>query len=216
MILGLLLAVSTATAQSMEDWAFPDDDLEARIAEVSDGELTLLDTEPDHPAHHHRNTIRISQRSLESGWVVLEQCHSDLDPVGALEIVYHPERIRQIHLLSTKNIAQARVEGPTVQLQGIEPSARLCLRAESRALAVLEDGRYQLRNGPFMRRFLDGYYPMRVSLEIRYPADLIKLASAKPLPGKAGSMQQTPGRIAWDSWFKGRLFTEFEFQRVQP
>ncbi|MEN8177155.1 MAG: hypothetical protein ABFS39_00870 [Pseudomonadota bacterium] len=55
MILGLLLPVSIATVQAAGEWSFPDDDLKARVAAVSDGELTLLDTAPERPEHHHRN-----------------------------------------------------------------------------------------------------------------------------------------------------------------
>jgi hypothetical protein len=166
--------------------------------------------------HHHRNLIRISASSLKDGWVRLEQCHSHLDPVAEMQIVYHAERIRRIRLLSSENIAEAEVDGPTVQLKGIEPDARICLQAQSRALTRLPDHGYRLSNGPFMRRFLDGYYPMRVSLDVHYPASLIKLRSVRPLPGKAGALTKSPGRILWDAWFNGRLFTEFEFQQVGP
>ena len=136
--------------------------------------------------------------------------------MGSLEIVYHPERIRDIRLLSVENIDQVQIEGPKVQLQGIDKHARLCLQAESRALNMQDNGSYRLRNGPYMRRFLDGYYPMRVSLEIHYPPTLIEPKDFRPLPGKAGSLERSAGRIAWDSWFEGRLFTEFDFQRITP
>ena len=192
-----------------------DDDLEARVAAVSDGELIMLETPPDQPAHHHRNQIKITQASLHDGWVTLEQCHTHLDPVAEAEILFHAERIRHIQLLSSKKIAHAQVEGATVQLTGIEPNAHICLHAESRALIFLGDGVYQLKNGPFMRRFLDGYYPMHVSLEISYPETLIKLQSFSPQPAQ-GTIQHSPGLIVWDSWFKGRLFTIFNFQLIHP
>ncbi len=212
MILGLLLSVSLLA----EEWHFPDDDLEARIAAVSDGELILLQTPPEQPAHHHWNLIQITEASLKNGWVLLEQCHHDLDPVAETEIVYHPERIRNIQLLNSENITTTRIEGATVQLSGIGSNAHICLQSESRALTSQADGGYRLKNGPFMRRFLDGYYPMRVTLEISYPHTLIELQDFTPQPAQAGTIQYTPGRIVWDSWFKGRLFTEFDFQLKQP
>jgi hypothetical protein len=62
-----------------------------------------------------------------------------------------------------------------------------------------------------MRRFLDGYYPMRVTLEIHYPAEALELRALRPMPAKAGGLQRQPGTIRWDGWFKGRLYTEFDF-----
>ena len=189
----------------------PDDDLEARLAEVSEGELSLLARAPDRPAHHHRNKISITAQSLRDGWVGLEQCHSQLDAVAETQIVYLPQRIRNIRILSAENIDAHRVEGPTVQLQGIGHDARLCLRAESQALHRLDADHYRLKNGPYMRRFLDGYYPMRVSLEISYPENRLSLQGFRPPPGGAGRFEQRTGHLLWDSWFKGRLFTEFDF-----
>jgi hypothetical protein len=46
----------------------------------------------------------------------------------------------------------------------VEPGARLCLSAQTRALRNTGNGYFNLVNGPYMRKFLDGYYPMRVTL----------------------------------------------------
>jgi hypothetical protein len=213
LILLLCLWFQIPAVPAEEDWAFPGDDLQARIAEVSEGELTLLDTPPEKPVHHHQNRIHITPDSLQDGWVMLEQCHRNLDPVAESQILYHSERIRNIRVLSTHDIDTARVEGPSVQLGGIGRKAVLCLGAESRALTSLPKHRYRLKNGPYMRRFLDGYYPMRVSLEIHYPAEMLELQAHRPEPGKAGKLEQHPGHIRWDGWFTGRLFTEFDFIR---
>jgi len=210
-VLLLQLTLSAAAVQAEEAWEFPDEDLQTHIAEVSDGELSLLDTPPENPVHHHHNRIRITRDGLENGWVGLEQCHSRLDAVAQTQIVYHSKRIRNIRLVSTQHIDRAWIEGPSVQLNGIGPGASLCVQAESRALSALPDQHYRLNNGPFMRRFLDGYYPMRVTLEIRYPAETLELASFTPQPGGAGSVSRRPGEVRWDGWFKGRLYTEFDF-----
>ncbi len=211
MCLGLLFSNPIPASDETQEWDFPDDDLEARIARISDGELTLLESAPANPVHHHSNNIRITKDSLRDGWVNLEQCHTQLDPVAETQIVYHPERIRNILILSSDKIAEIRVEGASVQLSGIDRDARLCLSAESRALTLLGNGRYRLRNGPYMRQFLDGYYPMRVSLEISYPQRQLELIDFRPAPGGSGKIVEEPERILWDSWFKGRLFTEFDF-----
>ena len=213
---GLLLCSLSQAATAQEDWPdFPEADLESRLAEVSDGEVVFLAEPPDRPVHHHENRIRMEPASLHSGWVVLEQCHRHLDRVPLLEIVYHPERIRNIRILSSRNIDQSRVTGTGVELRGIHDEASLCLIAESRALQQWAPGRYRLRNGPYMRRFLDGYYPLHLTVQIDYPAHLFALQSARPGTPDAPVITHEPGRIHWDVWFRGKLYTEFIFSSNQ-
>ena len=187
------------------------DDLETRIDRVNEGELIFLAVRPERPVHHHHNRILITTASMKDGWVTLHQCHFHPDPVGAIEIVYHRQRIRKLQILSTERINKSRGEGSSVQLSGIGPNATICIQAESQALIPLEKGGYRLKNGPFMRRFLDGYYPMHVTMEVRYPAGQLLLAGFRPSPGSSGRIEKSGGRIFWDGWFKGRLFTEFDF-----
>ncbi len=200
---------SSAEEDSWPD--FPEADLEQRLAEISDGELVFLVEPPGEPTHQHENRIRILPTSLDDGWVALEQCHRYLDQVPLLEIVYHPQRIRHIRIRSSHNIEQSRVVGPRVELRGVGANASLCLSAESRALHETSPGHYQLRNGPYMRRFLDGYYPLHLSIEIDYPAQLLSLQSASPQSPDAPAYRLEPGSIRWDAWFRGRLHTQFNF-----
>ena len=211
-LLVMLLNVLVFTdVRADDEWQFPDDDLESRITGVNEGVLEFLSKPPKQPVHHHKNRIEIIPASLDNGWVKLEQCHTNLDQVGLLEVTYHPNRIRDIYILSFRNIGTIQVQGARVELTEIGPGAIFCLLAESKALIKLNGEGYRLRNGPYMRRFLDGYYPMRVSLEIKYPESLISLKDYKPLPGESGSIILNPGFIHWDSWFQGRLFTDFDF-----
>jgi hypothetical protein len=208
----LLLWIGIPAAAEEEPWPdFPEANLEQRLTEISDGELVFLAEAPVEPAHHHENRISILPASLDSGWVVMEQCHRNLDQVSLLEIVYHPERIRDIRILTSHNIDQSRVLGPRVELRGVQANATLCLSAQSRALHQLSPGRYQLRNGPYMRRFLDGYYPLHLSIEIDYPPHLLSLQSARPQTKDAPAYHLEPGRIRWEAWFRGRLNTVFTF-----
>lgn len=179
--------------------------------EVNEGVLEFLAAAPPKRVHHHQNLMRIKPSSLEDGWVDLEQCHRHLDPVPRLEIVYHPQRIRDIRIVSYRNIDTAGVEGPSLQLSDIGPAAEICLTAESRALHKLDNGAFQLRNGPYMRRFLDGYYPMRLSLEVHYPRSRLRFNGQRPLPVE--STQHTPpdGLFKWSGWFTGKLSTEIDF-----
>jgi hypothetical protein len=208
-----LLVAPPAIAADQED-PDPQETLEERIASVNEGTLHFLAEPPPRPVHHHANRIRILESSLADGWVRLEQCHEHLDPVPATQILFHPERIRDIRVLATEGIARAYVEGPSVQLEEIAQGARLCLSAQSRALHALPGGRYRLQNGPYMRRFLDGYYPMRVSLEIEYPPARLSLWGHEPDPQPGFRVSERPGRVSADAWFEGRLTTRFLFCRA--
>ena len=137
------------------------------------------------------------------------QCHTGLDRVPSLQIVYNRQRIRNLKIESVNSIARARVEGHTVQLEHIGKDSKLCITAETRALVKAEQS-YYLKNGPFMRQFLDGFYPMRVRVEVFYPVDLLKLKSIKPT-GAEASTRTNAGYADLDVWSVGRLFTEFEF-----
>lgn len=99
-----------------------------------------------------------------------------------------------------------------MELTEIDLGAKLCMQIESKALVKLNEAGFRLRNGPYMRKFLDGYFPMRVTLEIKYPELLISLKDYRPLPGESGTTIVDPGLIHWDGWFQGRLFTEFDFK----
>lgn len=212
-LLGVLLASIGVLTQggASEKAGFPDDDVEARVARVNEGDLRFLSEPPEKPVHHHQNRIEIGPVSLETGWVQLSQCHRNLDPVPATEIVYRPERIRDLRIVGVEGVGASWVEGASVQLGDVNQGASLCVAAESRALEPLPGGGYSLRNGPYMRRFLDGFYPMRVSLDIHYPADRMRLIRFDP-PAQPGYRVETePGRIKSDGWFEGMLYTRFDF-----
>ncbi|MGD2084017.1 MAG: alpha/beta hydrolase [Chromatiales bacterium] len=203
-----LLGPAAAADPTADFWS--DDDPEARALAVNEGELELLAQPPGKPVHHHHNEIFIEPGSLRTGWVRLEQCHEHLDPVPALEIVYHPERIRKLRVLSLESVGQALVVDHSIQLEDVRPGGRICVSAESRALSDLGEGRFELRNGPFMRRFLDGYYPMRVSMAIHHPED-VRLHGHEPGAQPGFDVLSTPGQVTMDAWFEGKLYTRFRF-----
>jgi hypothetical protein len=211
-----LFCVLIQPAFADEPWPdFPEAGLEKRISEVSGGELEFLATPPAEPVHHHENRIRILPESLESGWVLLEQCHRHLDRVPLLEIVYHPDQIRNIRIRSTRNIDHSRVFDAGIELRGIHADALICLSAESRALHLQASGRFLLRNGPYMRRFFDGYYPLHLSMEIDYPAQLLSLQSVSPQTPDTPAYTREAGKLRWEAWFRGRLYTEIRFSRKE-
>ncbi|MET0106660.1 MAG: alpha/beta hydrolase [Sedimenticola sp.] len=207
--LALLLACTSPLLADPEwpEWA---DDEERSLA-VNEGELHFLETPPSSPAHHHINRITITPRSATDGWVKLHQCHTHLDPVPRAEITYRPDNIRRITLLSADNIGKASVQGPNVLLEEIGSGAKLCLNAETRALHRLPDGSLELRNGPYMRRFLDGYYPMFISLTVTYP-EQFSIQAIAPTPRAGFSITKKTGQVKLSGWFEGKLFTRIHFQ----
>jgi hypothetical protein len=208
----LLILTSTPSVCSSSD---PEDQWwqsrpEEKALQTNSGELEFIAPPPAKPAHHHNNRITITADSLIDGWIRLEQCHSHLDAVARSEILFHEDRIRNLRITHAEGIGRAQVQGPSIQLWDVGKKARLCLTAESRALN-LEGNDYILRNGPYMRRFLDGYYPMHLTLSVVWPRDLIRLDRVSPTPQPGLKVRAGPGRLDLDTWFRGRLTTELGF-----
>jgi hypothetical protein len=214
LLLATTLMLSTpisATQQQDLDWF--ENDFEAQALAVNEGELAFLSEPPDKPVHHHVNHIMITEASLRDGWTVLEQCHSHLDAVADAQIAYRPGRVRELQITSFDKIGKAWVQGHTVQLRDVHPGARICIRAESRTLTDLGDGLFSLRNGPFMRRFLDGYYPMRVSMTVGLDEAALRVVRVTPAAQDGFRVWQDEGGLHFDAWFEGMLYTEVVLER---
>ncbi len=180
---------------------------------VNEGELRFLETPPAKPLHHHQNRIRIDADSLASGWVGLYQCHDRLDAVPLLQITFREGYVRDLKIDLARGIGHAWVEGASVQLRNVEPGARLCLSAQTRALRNTGNGYFSLFSGPYMRKFLDGYYPMRVTLEVDYPAESLQLIDVSPAPQAGLSFDERPGNIRLETLFEGELRLLLQFER---
>jgi len=208
-LLGLCLAPGAGAVTDAEfDAAFPP---EAETGHVNEGALEFLATPPSGRAHAHSNRITLTASSLQDGWASLYQCHDNLDSVSAAQIVYNSERIRKLRVASVSGIGHARVEGHTIQLEDVSDTAGLCVHAESRVVQPLSTGRFVVRNGPFMRRFLDGYYPMHVRLEILLPPGGWTLEHSQPAVQPGFAVTRRQDSIEADAWFEGKLVTEFYF-----
>ena len=120
--------------------------------------------------------------------------------------------MRNLKIVSKENIEDASVNGHIIELKNIKPNAKICLEADSRALHKLNENQLQLRNGPFMRQFLDGFYPLQVTVDVSYPAS-IRLTDFEPNQLPAGEVKLASNRITWSALFEGRLFTRFTFER---
>jgi hypothetical protein len=211
-LVAVLLAATTASASEAREDAWFDDDWEAQVAKVNTGEVVFLAEPPVDPVHHHQSRIILDAKSLANGWVTLIQCHSHLDAVPRSQVLYHKTRMRDLSIVSYDNIGAAWVEGHTVQLADVEKGASLCVEARTRSLEINADGSFSLRGGPYMRRFLDGYYPMHVSIDIELPRGYLRFLDTDPESQDGFRVEQTAEGIHVDTWFEGRLSTEVRFE----
>ncbi len=130
------------------------------------------------------------------------------------QITFREGFVRDLRIDVAHGIARAWVEGASVQLQEVARGARLCLSAQTRALRSAGPDAFHLVNGPYMRRFLDGYYPMRVTLDIDYPQQTLRPTRVDPPPQPGLAVAEQPGHLRLDALFEGELRTRVEFGRV--
>lgn len=207
-----LLPASPARADTEQDW------FDRAVAEstdrVNEGRLVFLDSAPKKPAHFQQNHVVIAEHSLDDGWVDLHQCHDSLDAVPRSQIVFHKERSRALRVTRAEGVGRIWVEGHTVQLENTGHDARVCLSVETQALERGAGGEFSLRNGPYMRRFLDGYYPMHVATRITMATPRLDYASMTPLAQPGLRIWQEGRDVLFDALFEGRLVTRMLFRSV--
>jgi hypothetical protein len=201
------VTVQAATNSEDDDWFLDEESTD----HVNEGELHFLETAPDPAVLHSESRIRITPASLESGWVDLLQCYRNLDAVPKIEVVFDYREMRSLAVVAKRGVGKATVSGQSVQLEEVSKQASLCIEAQVRNLYRQADGSYLLRNGPYMRKFLDGYYPFRVTLEVSYPQELVRFVRISPQARPGFRVESEAGRIAFDAWFEGRLSTGIHF-----
>jgi len=199
------------TAEELEAWF--NDDSELKAEEVNEGALHFLARSADN-IMHSENTLIISPQSIDEGWVLLKQCYHHLDTISQAQVVYQYKSMRNLKILDTQGIGKAWVEQQSIQLINVQANASLCTEAEIRVFYQNEDHSFSLVNGPFQRRFLDGYYPLRVSLKIHYPKQLLSFARVSPKQTKEFSITDTPYGLYVDTIFEGKLNTEIWFKAI--
>lgn len=210
----VLLVPIAATAFTPEQEAWLEDDSEQRARDVNEGELAFLPGPPDPAVLHSDSHLTITPQSLDTGWVDLEQCYRNLDAVPEMQVVYQYKQLRNLQLLSAKNIGKAWLEGQSVQMEDVGHDATLCIRAQVRIFYLNPDRTFRLVNGPFHRRFLDGYYPYRVTLRITYPAAQLEFLTTRPPAQPGFTVRHKRGEVAIEAWFEGILNTEVRFGQI--
>lgn len=215
-----LLSGTPALAQDfskeeLEAW-FEDDSRSLPFdTDGNEGELDFLTKPPAKPVLHSNNRLTIKESTLGDGWVYLYQCFENLDAVPEAQVVYQYKKMQDLQVEKIHNIEKAWVEGQSVQMQNTQNGASLCISARVHILYKNKDNSYTLKNGPFQRKFLDGYFPMQVTLDITYPKDKLTLSRVQPETQPGFTLQEAPGKLLLNAWFEGKLFTEIRFQSAE-
>jgi len=210
--LASITGMKSTESLDLEKWFNSDgDDAEARALAVNEGDLEFLTSPPDKPPHVLHNNFKIDSSSLQDGWIDLVQCHENLDKVGAAQIMYHPRRTRNIKVLSSTGVQKTWVEDNTVQMVNITDNARVCISAKVHSLYSNFDGTYSMRNGPFHRRFLDGYYPMRVTMDVQLPEGELRFGAIQPMEQAGFKVEHDTRSMQVDALFVGELNIEVYF-----
>lgn len=214
-LLGILLSLPlTAQAEFSQqalDW-LNDDSEQPDARQVNEGQLTFLAPISDRRVLHSTSELFISPASLDNGWVELRQCYRQLDPVGRTAVVYSYRQLRNLAVTHTEHIGSAHVDQQTVNLEDVGEEAELCIRAEVANLKSLGGGRYRISTGPYHRKFLDGYYPFRISLQIHYPPQLLRVKRISPQAQPGFEPRIQDNRLDIDTWFEGRLLIDIDLQ----
>jgi hypothetical protein len=198
--------------------AFAQSPDEFDLIDINEGELHFLPSPPAEPPHEQSIHISVNRASLKEGWVTVKQCHYHLGNIGALQIVFNKDRVRNLEIVQAESVGRAWVEGPTVQLTEVTKKSNICIVSENRSLRISpQRDSYEWHGGPYQRRFLDGYFPMHVKIAIDYPANLLQLATIEPGTLKLRAVTQ-PGHIRLNALFEGRLdvLVRFEKQEASP
>ena len=198
--------------EDLERW-FNSDDIHP-TRKVNDGQLTFLNTKVKKGTFRSDINITIDQNSIDNGWIILSQCYSNLDSIHRTAIVYRKNFIKNLTVLSSKNIKLAEVSGNKVLLQDVKKDASLCVTLNSRTFYQNDDLSFSLVIGPYHRKFLDGYFPYHLNLYIHYNPKLkFKYSVPKSQPGF--EIKRQSSSLLIDTLFEGRLKTEFRFIHKQ-
>jgi len=211
-IISSSFADTTPTDQDLQKWFESDEDFSTE--HINEGELEFLQSPPLKPSLHSINHISISQQSLSTGWVLLEQCYQQLDPVPITEIVYQYKFIQNLRITAQENIESSSVSKKSVLLENISKNAKLCIKAEVKIFNKQDNGNYSLVNGPFHRQFLHGYYPYHLSLQVNYPSSILKLESTTPASQKGFIVKEAADMLYIESHFEGKLTIELLFSQI--
>jgi hypothetical protein len=182
---------------------------------INDGQLMFL---PAIPAadkqilYHLQNRIKLSPNSLETGWVELEQCHQNLGVTQKMAITFGKGKTQDLEIVSFTDIDKAWVDADNIEIIGAGAASSICIRGKLLTLEQTTANRFQLQNGRYLRRFLDGYFPMRLSLSIDYSSTKLSFDKTTPMPQAGFAVSNHGGFVSIESTFEGTLKIVTYFQ----
>ena len=188
--------------------AWLEDDSGLQAITVNGGQLNWLTEEETLGQYGLENNLTVTRSSLSDGWVQFTQCHNNLDPIRKIIVQYNPKNTRALQVQSADKIESVGIDenNRAAVLIGVEKQARVCISGESKSLEETAEG-YLVKRGPYMRKFLDGYYPMALKETISWPQTDLKLNTTdmqKQLGQSYDYSNQSKTLIA-QYWFEGRL-----------
>lgn len=210
-ICGLLIPVMLAAAEPPLDESWLDDESESQALQVNEGQLNFIAPIHDQSILYSDTHLWITSESMQTGWVKMQQCYRHLDMVGRTDVVYAYREMDNLQVTRAEQIAQIRVKPHWVELEDVGKGAELCVQAKVRILQRLSDKTYGMHNGPYHRKFFDGYYPYHVSLTVHYSSNEMQLKRVQPEPQDGFYVTEKTGVLNIDSWFEGELRIGLEF-----
>lgn len=206
-----LFTNALAFTDAEERWLNSDTDISTE--HVNEGQLHFL-KKKDSDIFFSDNILTINNKSIDDGWVKLNQCFANLDKLPEVEISYQYRFIKDLRIVSKQNIGKAIPHQQSITLINIEENAKICVTANVRIFYQNPDESFSLVNGPYHRRFLDGFYPYHVRLQINYPSSALKYIKSTPANQTGFDLRQNNGQIIIDTYFEGILNTEINFIQI--
>ena len=197
--------------EELEKWFNSDEELPTD--KVNEGKLKFINNIDAENIFRSTINISIDQESIEQGWTTLSQCYTNLDPISLTAIVYRKKFIKNIEIISSKNIKNTKVSGQKIILNDVSKNAKICIKLNSRNFYQNEDKSFSLVNGPYHRKFFDGYFPYHLTLNIKYDPSLNYHYSI-PKQQMGFSVTQNSHALKVNTLFEGKLKTEFRFNLI--
>jgi len=209
----LLFPVMLTAAEPPDDESWLDDDSEWRAQQVNEGQLEFIAPIHNQLILHSDTHLWLTNESLQTGWVKMQQCYRHLDAVDRTDVVYGYRKMKNLQLTRVEQIAQIRIGQHGVELEDVEKGAVFCVQADVKVLQHLSDKTYAMQHGPYHRKFLDGYYPYHVSLTVHYSNNEMQIEHVEPEAQDGFYITEKTGILSIDSWFEGELRIRFEFSK---
>jgi len=186
---------------------------------INEGKITAVDPSLTRSQYALFNKIHFLPDSLQSSQVDFTQCHKNLDAMNAIDIVYNAQTISNLQVQSSTHIGSYTTERDKIELKNIAQGAEICISGTTNLLSYdSQTQQWLLVRGPYMRKFLDGYYPMHLQEQIDLSATNLSLVDIRiegnstyqPTRQETGHSSKAH-LITLNYFFEGRLKPTYHF-----